>query len=104
MKICSVYTTHANEEEAKKFVQFLVESKWIACGNIIPMQSYYWWENEIEMESEYIAILKTRDSLWEELLNIMNKIHPYAIPCFIKYEVESNEAYKNWIYENTRNL
>ena len=29
------------------------------------------------------------------------KIHPYTTPCIIKFNIEANEEYENWINNET---
>lgn len=100
MSFIAVYITHADELAAKKVVNFLVEKKYIACANIFPIESAYWWKQEINQEGEYVSLVKTTHELWSTLVKAVESIHPYEVPCIMKFEVEANHAYENWIRES----
>ncbi len=72
----------------------------VACGNIFPMKSAYWWEGKIQSDDEYISIVKTTTAMWQRVKEEVEKIHPYDVPCIMKIEVEANEAYEKWIEES----
>ena len=100
MAFISIYITHSSESEAKKVTNHLLEKKLVACGNIFPMQSAYWWEGKIQNDDEYVSIVKTRTDLWERVKQEVETIHPYDVPCIMKIEVEANESYEKWIHES----
>ncbi len=99
MSFAMIYTTHSSEVEAKKISQHLLNKKLIACANIFPMSSAYWWQDAIQNEAEWVAIVKTSLEKWELVKSEIEKIHPYEVPCIIKLEVEANEKYEQWILE-----
>jgi len=100
MNIALIYTTHSSEDQARSLSDQLVEEKLIACANILPIQSCYWWNNTIEKGQEWVAILKTKPSLWEPLQARITELHPYEVPCILKWEVEANAAYGQWIVDS----
>ncbi|MDD5769791.1 MAG: divalent-cation tolerance protein CutA [Candidatus Gracilibacteria bacterium] len=100
-KIISIYTTFSSIDEAKSIIQELLERKFIACGNTFTVESYYVWENNIENSSEIASILKTRSENWEKIKNFILEKHSYEIPCIVKYEIEANESYVDWVYDET---
>ena len=101
MSFIAVYITHENEEAAKSLVDQLVEHKIIACGNIFPITSAYWWKDAICKESEWVSLVKTQSKYWEPLKAWVEENHPYDVPCIMKIEVEANDSYENWIIEMT---
>ncbi len=55
-----VLTTTPNIEEAEALARKIVESKLAACVQILPqMKSFYFWENEIQKDSENLLLIKT---------------------------------------------
>jgi periplasmic divalent cation tolerance protein len=96
-----IYITHKNLEEASKITSHLLEKKLIACANIFPIKSSYWWQGKIENEDEVVSIVKTRREHWEKVKSEVKRIHPYEVPCIIKIEVEANEDYESWINSET---
>ena len=92
-----LYITNPSKEQAKKIVKHLLEKKLIACANIFPIESLYWWEGKIAEENEFVAIVKTTEKNFEKVKNEVEKLHPYTIPCIIKIPVRSNEKFFNWL-------
>ncbi len=97
MSFIIVYITHSSEENAQKVANQLLQKKRIACANIFPIKSMYWWNGSIENEDEYVSIVKTIPELWEILQKEVKEIHPYEVPCIMKLEAEANEEYEKWI-------
>ncbi len=97
MSFIAVYITYANEISAKKVSSYLVDKKLIACTNIFPITSAYWWENKVQMEGEFVSIVKTIPENWKSLVAAVEEVHPYEVPCIMKMEVEANEKYEDWI-------
>lgn len=75
----------------------MLNKKLIACYNLFPITSSYWWNSAIENSNEFVTLLKTKKSNWEKIKDEIKNIHPYKIPCIIKYEVEANQEYEDWI-------
>jgi periplasmic divalent cation tolerance protein len=101
MKIIIIYITNPDEEIAKKIASYLLDLKLIACFNIFPVESSYWWSGIVESEGEYVSLLKTRSEYWETIRDEIEKIHPYEVPCILKINIDANEEYKKWIYTET---
>lgn len=101
MRFAIVYITHPNEETAKEIGDKLLEKRLIACANIFPITSAYWWQGGIQREGEWVSIVKTALPLWPKLKEEVLSIHPYEVPCIMKLEVEANEAYYHWIISET---
>ncbi len=103
MSFISIYITNATEQSAKDISSYLIEKKLIACANIYPVSSIYWWEGAIQQEPEWVALVKTTKEHWEKIKSEIEKKHPYEVPCIMKTEVEANESYEAWINEMVAN-
>ncbi len=101
MAFIAIYITNPNTETAQKIVQHLLEKKLVACANIFPIKSAYWWEGAIATEGEVVCLVKSRPELWEAIQAAVTAIHPYTVPCIMKYEVAANAAYEDWIRAET---
>jgi len=97
MKFIIIYTTHQNRQEASKIISHLLKKRIIACANLFPIESTYFWKGKIESSKEIAVILKTRKENWEKVRDEIKNIHPYETPCIIKINVESNSDFANWI-------
>lgn len=100
MAFLVIYTTHESKEAAERLTQPLLQERYIACVNLFPMQSAYWWQGSIQQEGEWVALLKTVPENWEAVKAKVESLHSYQVPCIMKWEVEANASYENWIREN----
>ncbi len=92
-----LYITCKDKEEAKKISKHLLEKKLIACSNIIPIESMYWWKGKIEECNEYAIIAKTKEENYGPAEQEIKKIHSYQIPCILKIKVGCNKEYGQWV-------
>lgn len=91
-------------DEAKKIVHWLLEQHLIACANYFPIRSSYWRKWVIEESDEIVSLLKTDHTKWEEAKTYIERVHPYEVPCIIKYDVEANDQYLQWIQSETQTI
>ena len=97
MNFIFIYITNPTKEEASKVAKHLLEKKLIACANIYPINSIYWWKGKITEETEVVLIAKTLESNFEKVKSEVEKIHSYKVPCIIKIPVSSNKKYFDWL-------
>ena len=99
-----VFVTCGSEEEALKIARALVEEKLAACANMVsPLRSIYRWEGKIWDEKEWLLIIKTQRSKFEDLAKRVKALHSYSVPEIIALPItEGSPAYLNWIEENTK--
>lgn len=97
MNFIFVYITNPTKKEAKKIANHLLKKRLIACGNIFPINSLYWWKGKIVDDAEFVLIAKTTRANFEKVKKEVEKIHSYKIPCIIKIPVSSNKKYFDWL-------
>lgn len=102
MGIILIYVTFENLESANKMADILMTKHLVACANIFPINSVFWWQSEINHSDEIVAIFKTRAEYWNIVKEIIEKYHDYQIPCIIKLNVETNDEYSNWVLNETK--
>ncbi len=97
-----ILCTAPDMESAEKISTALVAEKLAACCNIVPgLKSIYSWKGEIQKDAEYLIIIKTTRSVYEELEKRIVSLHPYEVPEVIALPVElGNMNYLNWIGQN----
>ena len=99
----SIYITTKDEDEARKIGRALLEEKLAACVNIHPIESIYWWEREIQEESEVAMLVKTKAGLVDEVIERVKELHSYEVPCIVSLPIEKgNPDYLKWIDEVTK--
>ena len=88
---------------AETIANFLVKEKLAACINIIPkIKSIYTWQNKIEKEEEVLMLIKTKQSLFNQVKEKITLLHPYEVPEIIRIDIkEGTNNYLNWIKNNT---
>ncbi|MDA2936115.1 divalent-cation tolerance protein CutA [Patescibacteria group bacterium AH-259-L05] len=92
-----IYITHKDEKEAKHVANHLLDKKLIACANIFPIKSLYWWKGKIQKDNEVVSLVKTQKENWNKVKSEVKKIHPYDVPCIMKLDVSANKDYEDWI-------
>ena len=96
----SVYITCKDNKEAEKISKRLLKKRLIACANLFPIKSFYWWKEKINEDNEVAIIAKTDMTNFEEIKREVKKVHSYEIPCIVSWKIEQgNEDYLDWIKE-----
>ena len=67
MNFIFIYITNPTKDEAKMIAKHLLEKKLIACANIFPINSLYWWKDKIADENEFALIVKTTEENFKNL-------------------------------------
>lgn len=97
-----VYITCKDKKEAEKISLHLLKKRIIACANIFPIKSMYWWKNKIADYNEYAIIAKTNNKIIKKLENEVKKIHSYQIPCILRINATANKEYEKWSSKELR--
>lgn len=103
MKYKLVYITIKSEKEAIKIGRVLVKEKLGACVNIFPIKSIYRWKGKVEESEESGMIVKTKESLIDEVIKKVKELHSYEVPCIISLDIEKgNSDFLEWIGKETK--
>ncbi|MEQ1764695.1 MAG: divalent-cation tolerance protein CutA [Pyrinomonadaceae bacterium] len=94
-----VLTTTSTTVEAESLANGLVESRLVACVQILPkMTSVYAWEGKIERESEHLLLIKTLPEKYEAVEKYILDHHSYDIPEIVAIDAEKVSAgYLKWL-------
>ncbi|MBX2892933.1 MAG: divalent-cation tolerance protein CutA [Saprospiraceae bacterium] len=95
------YITHPDEATARRVAAHLVQERLAACANVFPITSAFWWRGAVQHEGEWVSIVKTRLDLEEKLEAEIHKMHPYEVPCIMRWEARANADYEAWIVAET---
>jgi periplasmic divalent cation tolerance protein len=98
-----LFCSCANEEEARRIAEGLVESRLAACVNLLSgIQSIYRWEDQVETAREVLLLIKSNAERWEELRARITELHSYDTPEIIAVPITAgSEKYLNWIGRET---
>jgi len=104
MTIISVYVTFPSQGQAKKITGALLKQHLVACVNYFPVKSAYWWGGKIEESAEVATLMKARLENWDAIKAQVQKTHPYKVPCVVRYEVQANGAYEEWVASESKGV
>src|SRR3990167_2833011 len=77
----SVLSTIGSKKEAQALAKILVKEKLAACVQIVPgLESFYFWQNKLCQDKEFLLIIKSRRILFSKLVKTIKKNHSYEIP------------------------
>jgi len=97
--ICATAPPALSEVLAKS----LLDKNLVACVNITPVRSLYWWKGESCDDEEHLLIIKTRRGLAEVVIRAIRMVHPYEVPEIIALPVIAGHApYIDWVYGETK--
>ena len=97
-----VYITCKDEKEAVKISKYLLQKRLIACSNIFPVRSMYFWNGKMQNHKEFSILAKTISKNYEKIKKEVSKIHSYDVPCILKIDAEANESYDEWVKKEVR--
>lgn len=94
------YVTYPDEATARQISGALLAQKLIACYNLFPVASAYWWQGALQQDNEWVGLLKTVPEMEPSVEAAIRAIHPYETPCLMRLTVPANPDYEKWIREN----
>jgi len=99
-----ILTTVPSAEVAAEIARRLVEERLAACVTFSgPCQSFYWWEEKITQDQEFMLFIKTRATLYGELEKRLKELHPYSVPEILAFRIEQgSEPYLSWLEKETK--
>ena len=92
-----VLTTESNVKSAEKLAKKILELQLAACVSLQKIQSYYWWDGNIENGEEIQLLIKTNQENIDELRNLLEKVHSYDIPELIFLNAKTSRLYFEWM-------
>jgi periplasmic divalent cation tolerance protein len=94
-----VLTTTPNTEEAESLARKIVEARLAGCVQILPpMKSFYFWENEIQTDTEHLLLIKTLEENFDDLEEFIQKNHSYDTPEIVALAAEKvSKSYLGWM-------
>ena len=86
-------------DEANDMARALVTERLCACVNIVPkIESFYWWDDEVNHDEEALLIAKTTSDKFETLKAYVLENHPYDVPEIISMGLtEALPEYLAWV-------
>ena len=91
-----ILTTEADQTRAGALAEQLIMRRLAACVSLMPVQSCYRWQGEIERSQEVQLLIKTSPQRLEELLAALESLHSYDTPEILHLAAQAGAAYAKW--------
>lgn len=103
-EICVVTTVVDARSAAEGLAAAAVNNRLAACAQLGgQVDSTYWWQQNLETESEWSVQFKTALDRAGALVEQIRATHPYDVPEILVTRVGSgNPDYTAWVHEHTR--
>lgn len=98
-----VYITAKDRDEAMSIGRALVHERLVACANVLDsVTSLYWWENDVQTDTEAVLISKTRTENVGQVIARVREIHSYECPCIVSWPItQASPQYLDWLMQET---
>ena len=98
----TIVTTLHKKEDAVRIGKGLLEKRLIACYNLWPIKSSYWWKGEILEEPETMMLLKTQAAHFDKIADYIKRESGYEVPDI--FSLGPNQvvpSFDNWVKDET---
>jgi len=102
MNAISIYIPCPDKRTAKSVSRHLLRKRLIACANIFPIHSMYWWKGKLMENAEHVIFAKSLEKRYADIVQEARKVHPYEVPLIAKFKIKANEDYLKWLRKETR--
>jgi len=98
-----VYLTCSGHEQAQKIAETLVKEKLCACVNYFPINSVYYWKEQLVKDQEIGMMLKTTAPMVEKIIERIKELHSYEVPAIFSLNMEKgNPDFLKWIKDSVQ--
>ena len=81
----------------------ILQKKLVAGSQVSKVHSKYWWKSQLEECDEYKIEFRSKESLFDEIKEEINKIHDYETAEISCYDIlNADDKFLKWIDENTK--
>jgi len=100
-KITLVMTSVGTEQQAVEISEELIARRLATCINIVPcLRSIYRWKGKICEDTEYLLLIKTPISLFEDVSVAIREFHSYELPEILALPVTAaEEHFHRWVLQ-----
>jgi periplasmic divalent cation tolerance protein len=94
-----VVNTCGSAEEAESLARKLIEQHLAACVTVVsPVKSFYRWNGGVTNSAEWLLLIKTSRTLFEQIKSLLESNHTYELPEVIALPiVEGSPNYLAWL-------
>jgi periplasmic divalent cation tolerance protein len=96
--IVMIFCTCGSHDQARTIGDSLVEARFAACVNVLPVHSIYRWEGKIEAADEVLLVIKTTQERFPAVRDRITQLHTYDTPEIIAVPVlNGSDKYLDWL-------
>ncbi len=93
-------TTCRSRQEGEGLARSLVESRMAACVQVMPITSFYEWNDRIDKDEEILLLIKTKAEIYGKVEAFILEHHTYEVPEIIEVPIKNGlGAYFRFIDE-----
>ena len=97
-----VVLSTAPADKSEILARMLIDTRVVACVNVVPVHSYYRWNGGLCSEPEHLLIAKTTGEKADEVIAAIKAHHPYEVPEIIALPVSNGYLpYLEWVHQET---
>lgn len=102
LEFIMIITTVGSEEQALTIANALVYKEIAACVNMVPaIRSIYRFKGKVWDDEEYMLIIKSTTSNYEEIEKTITALHNYEIPEILSFPLEKGKPeFLQWVKES----
>ena len=89
--------TNLPASDSDRVAEILVSEHVVACVNIYPIRSVYYWKGEVVREEEVTLLLKVAEEGVGRLKTRLCELHPYELPEFVVLDVDSEASLREYV-------
>ena len=105
MKPSIFLLTCANEIEADKIAEVLLQKKLVVCAKKTPVTSSFLWKEKVNKSNEILLIIESVEEFFNKVETEVRKIHSYEL--FVLESIPLGKTSKgvvNWMTENLKKI
>ena len=103
MRYVMIEVAFNSEEEVKLIKERLLKEKLVASLQVIVSDSSWNYNGELESDNEYLVFMKTKESLINEVYEVIKEIHSYEVFEYAVFPLTSpSKDYLDWIDKETK--
>ena len=104
MKPILLFLTCANNQEADKISNALLDKQLVVCIKKFPVSSKFLWQGKKSSAEEVILLMDSEKSLFSQIEKEIKKLHSYETPVLISVAVnQSSFGIDKWLKEELLN-
>jgi len=94
-----IYCAYPDQKTADEASLGLVTQKFAACVQRVgPIQSTYMWEGAVNTGEEWLLLIKTKWSAYDDVASFIQTTHPYEVPEILAVPVvRGSQPYLKWM-------